>query len=689
MFYRNLSLLILSFLVPFNLMSNSPEALTQRGEYITAVDSYRRNSCGKLETDKKKPITKPQTWSEYFKGARTEPEVVQRTERELEELLAHASPAQFRGTSMVIDASSVEKMELVCGGQHPHAHLVHYLTTLPDKHGNTYSALKTRNGRKAFCEILTQPAASTQEALKNPIIIKELCNNAPLRNSFEPILLRIKDSEEAFLDFFAPESPENEKLLSSLYFGTLLGFLNKNTYALEIGRRTSDLLNAAIMAQIPLIHFAIQSLVNYQRGNPVREAMARATRHALIKTRDYPSDFIETFKAFSSVKPTGLAVCLTGIHTLGTGYQLYSMYSAYSHARTQNSLTKFIQRKMISVATYINSMRELYLLAKHNSTLLTHMPELAALECLINPSSDHSSSFNQLIDLLKTSTLQGAPSFFSISGRALAAYKLMKELKDSGEFAELMYAAGKLEALWAMARVIKAHENTAHPYTFVELIEKDTPYLRADNFCNPFVPAHQVVANSIEMKADASGRIILTGPNTGGKSTLIKALWINVLLAQSFGVAYAQKMVVTPFYKISSYLNITDNVSEGKSLFKAELERAHTLRNEVVGLQPGQFIFISMDEMFSGTAPEKAQEISREFMQHMAAYNQCIFINATHFSALHSLESEGLTTNYHMNIIPEKNEDGSTRLRCTYQLLKGVSNISNAHQLAQEQGITW
>ena len=73
---------------------------------------------------------------------------------------------------------------------------------------------------------------------------------------------------------------------------------------------------------------------------------------------------------------------------------------------------------------------------------------------------------------------------------------------------------------------------------------------------------------------------LITGPNAGGKSTLIKSLTLCILLSQTLCISPAENLILTPFKLVNTYLNIPD--CKGKeSLFEAEMHRARDHINDL------------------------------------------------------------------------------------------------------------
>jgi DNA mismatch repair protein MutS len=217
---------------------------------------------------------------------------------------------------------------------------------------------------------------------------------------------------------------------------------------------------------------------------------------------------------------------------------------------------------------------------------------------------------------------------------------------------------GKVDYLYSIATLVRNHG-----YNFTEYIpNRKTPGIFMKNFFHPSIP--NVVKNTIDIGMKSNRNIVLTGPNAGGKSTLIKTLSVSVLLAQTLGIAPAEKMYLTPFHYVNTYLNIYD-VKGKKSLFENEMERISTHIKRLKTLKPTEFAFIIIDELFSGTNPKEGIASSIAIGEKLATYSNSITVITTHYTQLTELKNY---SNYKMDI----NRDNG-KLNFTYLLKAGVS----------------
>ena len=115
---------------------------------------------------------------------------------------------------------------------------------------------------------------------------------------------------------------------------------------------------------------------------------------------------------------------------------------------------------------------------------------------------------------------------------------------------------------------------------------------------------------------------------------------INIIMAQSFGIAPAASLELTPFAKLHSYIDITTNLAEGESLFQAEVNRSKQLKDSIDSCKDGEKAFTVIDEIFSGTNPDTASKVGFNFLKDRGDDKHNITIVTTHFPRITDLEAE-------------------------------------------------
>lgn len=213
------------------------------------------------------------------------------------------------------------------------------------------------------------------------------------------------------------------------------------------------------------------------------------------------------------------------------------------------------------------------------------------------------------------------------------------------------------------------------------------PCLRATAMGCPTLPADKNgvqtgVTNDLALSNTESRNIILTGPNAGGKSTLMRAVLTNALLAQTCGVAMASSFELTPFATIVSGMHKTDTLGS-ESLFEAELNRSlavvetlyqTTNKTKTITKTKGGHALVVMDELFSSTNPVEGIAAAAACAARITRHPRCVSIISTHFTPLCGITAKlgKSVSNYHMPIV--LTSASATSMRFPYKLVPGISD---------------
>ncbi len=246
--------------------------------------------------------------------------------------------------------------------------------------------------------------------------------------------------------------------------------------------------------------------------------------------------------------------------------------------------------------------------------------------------------------------------------------------------AKVFACVAELDVYNAIAdTMIASRRKSANPFCFVKFIQQDQPAIKSKKFWNVLVD--KAVVNDFTEKR----QVILTGPNAGGKTTAIRSILQNIVLGQTFGVAAAEEFEFTQFDVIHSYLNISDDLINGSSLFASEVKRAKEIVKTIQDLQPVQKYFFVLDELFTGTVSEDGEICAYEFVNKIASAKRVLFIYATHFEKLKSLgHNLDYCANYQVGA-PVKSEDG--KLKYPFTFIPGASSSRVAIDMAKEAGL--
>lgn len=238
---------------------------------------------------------------------------------------------------------------------------------------------------------------------------------------------------------------------------------------------------------------------------------------------------------------------------------------------------------------------------------------------------------------------------------------------------EWLETVGELDALCSLGTFAYNHPQ----YTYPELTEKPFCFL-ATQMGHPLMPVSQCVKNDATIPSRPFF-LIITGANMAGKSTYLRTIGVNYLLACIGAPVCCERLKLHPNQLITS-LRTSDSLSDNESYFFAELKR---LKRIIDLLNQGQQLFIILDEILKGTNSMDKQkgsfDLIRQFMQLKA--NGII---ATHDLLLGSLIKQfpEEIRNYCFEADIKGNE-----LTFSYKLREGVAQNMNACFLMKKMGI--
>jgi energy-coupling factor transporter ATP-binding protein EcfA2 len=234
----------------------------------------------------------------------------------------------------------------------------------------------------------------------------------------------------------------------------------------------------------------------------------------------------------------------------------------------------------------------------------------------------------------------------------------------------ILEEAGRLDMLCAVAM----QKRTCFPKLDAESIVVRDLY-------HPGLDSDKRVYNSIEMSAGAKQHVLLTGPNRGGKSTLLKSLGYAVLMGQTVGVVFGRKASLPLFSSIITALYPMDTLGK-MSLFEAEIEFAKSVRARI---GDGK-MFLMMDEIFHGTNAHDGVEASQIFLDQLYKSDASVFsIVSTHYMDLPTKYGDSATQNLCMDAkVDPADED---RLIYSYKMIPGTNKHSSVREILRERGL--
>jgi len=243
---------------------------------------------------------------------------------------------------------------------------------------------------------------------------------------------------------------------------------------------------------------------------------------------------------------------------------------------------------------------------------------------------------------------------------------------------------GDLEAVCALAGIADTHPDWGMPEPVQPeacTAGADTARLLAQSVGHPLLKA-PCVTNSIAWDQGVSVHLI-TGSNMSGKSTLLRTLGVNLVLAMAGAPVYAEAFRFTPC-GVFTCMRIRDDIEQGISSFYAELVRIRAL---IEAVSKGERVFFLLDELFKGTNSADRHAGAEALVRWLVAQDRpdrpVLGLISTHDLELGSLETQcSGVRNAHFQ---EHYEQGS--LQFDYRLRPGVSTTRNARWLMRLAGL--
>lgn len=201
--------------------------------------------------------------------------------------------------------------------------------------------------------------------------------------------------------------------------------------------------------------------------------------------------------------------------------------------------------------------------------------------------------------------------------------------------------------------------------------------LTGEQLGHPLLHANERVCNDVSMD-EGSSLWIITGANMAGKSTFLRSVGVNVVLALTGSVVCAKRLVC-PLMEVHSGMRNTDSITDHQSYFYAEL---HRLQGIVNRLNEKRNLLILLDEILKGTNSTDKLAGSEQLVSRLVNY-PCFTMVATHDIALGEMETKHPSIrNYHFESRIENDE-----LSFDYVLRPGMSTSKNATFLMRKMGI--
>lgn len=243
--------------------------------------------------------------------------------------------------------------------------------------------------------------------------------------------------------------------------------------------------------------------------------------------------------------------------------------------------------------------------------------------------------------------------------------------REGARLAPALAVWHECEVLLSLSTLAVTQARTVFPV----FLEGEAPRLTATALRNPLLPEESAVANDASLTA---GTTIITGSNMSGKTTWLRTLGMNAVLAWAGAPVCAAAFSLSPLALYTS-IRVDDSLAEGMSTFYAELLR---IKEMVAAERTGRPLLLLIDEIFKGTNSADRITGARAALAHLTNAHSITLVSTHDFELCNLEVPGGRVRNAHFE---EQYQDG--RIAFDYRLRAGRCQTTNAVYLLRLVGI--
>jgi hypothetical protein len=527
------------------------------------------------------------------------------------------------------------------------------------------------------------------------VLAKDLNNNAAIENTQR--LIQINETEIAVLNHhfthlpegieFRPEHHEYANDLDIFGRASLFQYMNRCTS--EQGKKLFAywLLNPSSPEIILLRQQAVKELTQQiewrqqLQSYGTIQSISLATENKIEHWSQQPARFINKYhwQIFRWLLPA-TSLTFLGLHVAGTlesrlFYSLIILMLIISFAISKLVMPLYLQVNKIApqLESLSDSIRWIEK-ANFKTQLLNDLKNKYIVH-----SESSSSVIRKLKKILDKFDLRLNPLVFlplnTFLFWDLQQVLILETWKKQNEqhIGNWFQSLAEIESLSSLANLSFNHPGWAFPD-----LDGKTGIVIADTLGHPLISKEKLVSNSFS--TDTNGGLnLITGSNMAGKSTFLRSVGVNIVLAM-MGSAVCARSFTVSHMKVISSMRVSDNLEENTSTFYAELKK---LKEVIEAVYRNEKVFLLLDEILRGTNSADRHTGSKALIKQLIQHNASGLI-ATHDLELAKLADEfpNKLHNYHFDVQVTEGE-----LYFDYKLKKGICTSMNASLLMKKIGI--
>ena len=215
-------------------------------------------------------------------------------------------------------------------------------------------------------------------------------------------------------------------------------------------------------------------------------------------------------------------------------------------------------------------------------------------------------------------------------------YKIIKDIKTKDTLKMLCKYAWIIDSCMTISNCVNIHKCCFAKYITSDTSKKDT--YRKDTGKTQtkiYNMGHITLSNTqIRNPSNLNKSLIITGPNAAGKTTYVRAIFTNIILAQSIGIVCASNAYILPVHALGTFMRISDTLGTS-SLFEAEVKRCAELITQATQISAqGKRAIYFLDEPMHSTPPIEGSATSKAVIEYIGSIPNVRILVTTHYHEL-------------------------------------------------------
>jgi len=243
---------------------------------------------------------------------------------------------------------------------------------------------------------------------------------------------------------------------------------------------------------------------------------------------------------------------------------------------------------------------------------------------------------------------------------------------------QIVSCLAEIDCLCSLAQLAQLMPNSCRP---IVLPSSDKPIFDLQGIVHPCIASNNpnFVSNDFIVENEVR-TFLITGPNMGGKSTLLRQICLAIVMAQIGSFVPANSFRFSVVDRIFTRIGASDRITEGKSTFFIELEETYNILSEA-----SQNSLVIIDELGRGTSTYDGVSIAYSTLKYINERMRCITLFATHYHLL--LEEFKLYKNIENYFMASEFDKEKEEITFKYKFMKGEANKSHGVAIAKMAGI--